>query len=198
MSSKCNSSSCRRKQVILDFVSSVYHLLRYNIECEEIDTCAALQCQRRLCSSGLARYFKNTCNAGSSIFCTRGIVFGRSQRVTAAIQKSIADPAGRHQVFYRAPDSQKCSNCLQAGKQRMSRIVADIMFHVQSQRRGRWCLQFECDFMFLFALTEQCVAKADQAALFGGWLYVMEKETVKWYQHVVRTRPPAIKTNIAR
>lgn len=74
----------------------------------------------------------------------------------------------------------------------MSRIVGDIIFHVQSQRRGRWCLQFECDFMFLFALAEQYITKAGRAALFAGGFIIwkgsseMIPESSMWFGHILQ------------
>lgn len=67
---------------LLDCVSSILapaELVPYSFECEEIDTCASLRCQRCLYSSGLTHYFKNTCNAGSHeepfLFFPRIILF---------------------------------------------------------------------------------------------------------------------------
>lgn len=77
----------------------------------------------------------------------------------------------------------------------MSRIVADIIFHLQSQRRGRCCLQFECDFMFLCTFMEQYITKAAWAALFGGagahfmiWKGNSEiiPESSMWFGHVLQ------------
>lgn len=82
----------------------------------------------------------------------------------------------------------------------MSRIVADIIFHLQSQRHGRRCLQFECDFMFLCTLQNNTLQR--QAWLLclegrGGLCALHDMERKQWNytreQHVVRTRPPAIK-----
>lgn len=50
----------------------------------------------------------------------------------------------------------------------MSRIVAEIIFHLQSQRHGRCCLQFECDFMFLCTLRNNTLQRQAGLLCLGG------------------------------